>query len=237
MPNYAKLLIETALTERTKFSRVGQILRGVDPKIDSYGLLTAENPFGEKHGPEENREYDKELEQELRTRGYGFYKVKGKFFGNTERSYLIPKLSEKDAIEFGKTFGQESVIQGEKKMIDGEPQMVHKYIVGDKVMQTRKTFGQLAKDVEDMYSTIQGRKFKIPFFDPEQRGKKFVGGKVVSGGGDDIEREEQPFRDTEKSDFTKGKTKLINTNGHEVWVKQENEPHYLKQGYKKHKAA
>jgi hypothetical protein len=228
------ILYEVLLTERGIFSRSARIIAGTVPGIDSYALLSPENPYGEQYGTEENAEFRERLEDELRKSGFGFIKVKGKFFGNVEHSYLIPKMSQEDAIAVGKQFGQFSVIHGSKDPASNN--MIHKYIEGDEVTQTRKTFTQLAKDTEDMYSTVQGRKFKIPFFDPTAKDKDVVGGKIVPGS-KDIERyaspESEKNREQEKQKMRSKFTPLTNPEGRKVWVYKKNSPKYLKMGYKK----
>lgn len=221
------------LNEKTG-AKVLRILGGQVPGIDSYALMTAENPFGEEHGPKENALYNKKLEGKLREMGLGFYKVKGKFFGNNEHSYLIPNISEEDSKTLGKEFGQESVIQGDKTVgKGGQPTMVHKYISGDKVVKTRKTFKHLASDIEDMFTQAKGKKFEVPFFDPTERGTELVGGKQVKGSSDsDVDVDSVPTERPEKTEFTKDKVQLLNTNDRIVWVNKENEKSYLNQGYK-----
>jgi len=222
------------VNERAKFSRAASILAGATPNVKSYALMTAENPYGEEHGHIENKEFNDKLEKTLRTNGLGYIKVKGKFFGNIEHSYLIPNISQEDATALGKKFGQFSIIQGDKDPKTGK--MIHKYIEGGEVTQTRKTFNQLARDAEDMFSTVQGRKFKVPFFDPAEKDKEFKGGKITKGS-PDVERTVSPDaekeRDVARTKHTKGFTPLINPNGRKVWVYKRNAPAYLKQGYKK----
>lgn len=227
-------LLEEIYLQEGGFSRTAQILAGQTPKVKSYALMTAENPYGEEHGTLENSDFNDKLEQQLKTSGLGYIKVKGKFFGNVEHSYLIPNISQAAAVNLGKKYGQFSIIYGDKNPQTGG--MVHKYIEGGEVVQTRKTFNQLARDAEDMFSTIKGRKFKVPFFDPEKKDKEFKGG-TVSQGAPDVDQtvspEKQTERDTERDKHIKGFTPLLNKNGRKVWVYKHNAPKYLKLGYKK----
>lgn len=238
MSRFTKFFIteqKEVLDEKTG-AKVLRIIGGQVPNIDSYALMTAENPFGEEHGPKENELYNKHLEDKLRKLGLGFYKVRGKFFGNVEHSYLIPNITEKDSTELGNEFGQQSVIHGEKSVgSSGQSTMIHKYIEGGKVTKTRKSFKNLASDLEDMYTKSKGKKFEIPFFEPKERGAELVGGKRVQGKPEsDIEEPSatQPTDRPGKSEFTKGKIQLTNPNDRIVWVNRENEKHYLQQGYK-----
>ena len=234
------LLNEGKLNEKTG-AKVLRIIGGQVPQIDTYALLTAENPSGEEHGTKENEEYNKHLEEKLRNLGLGFYKVKGKFLGNVEHSYLFPNMSENDVTELGNEFGQQAVIYGEKSIgSTGKPIMLHKYIEDGKVTKTRKSFKNLAADLEDMYTKTKGKKFEIPFFEPKERGAELVGGKKVQAEpSSDIEEPSAtiPTERPGRSEFTKGKIRLTNTNDRIVWVNKENEKNYLQQGYKKVKEA
>lgn len=238
MPNFARMLLkeEKGVLKEKKFSSVARVLRGQHSKIKSYVMITAENPYGEEHGKIENQHYNKKLEQDLKNRKLGFIKIRGKFGGNTEHSYIVMNANANTSRELGKKFGQHSIIYGEKQDVGDkrEPQMVHQYIVGDKVTQTRKTFAQLARDIDDFYSTVKGRKFNIPFFDDEKRGLEFRGGQVVKvdNGTDVNEPEPEDDRAGEKEKHFGDKTKLFTPKGRTVWVKKDNEPLYLKKGYK-----
>lgn len=231
-----QLLLEMGvLVERNTFSQVARVLAGQDPRVSSYAIITAWNPYSEEHGSLENDEFQQALERDVRSMGLGYVRdVKGMFSKNPESSIFIPNISQKDAVALGMKYHQTSVIFGEKDEASG--QMVHKYIERGEVTVTRKTFDQLAKDVKDNYSIVRGRKFIVPYFDPQRSGLEVRGGKIVPGKPDvnrplSAQAEEDAKRRKEK--WLQGFAPLTNPKGRKVWVYKQNVNKYLKLGYKK----
>lgn len=75
----------------------------------TWGILTGENPNAIQYSEVENFKLNQEAKVWLRQKGYNPISVIGKY-DNIENSFLIPSLTQEDALEFAKTFGQESVI-------------------------------------------------------------------------------------------------------------------------------
>lgn len=78
--------------------------------------MTAENPMH----PVSMQGGNAALEKELTSKGLKFHKIKGKYGGNPENSYLIENPDHDAIIELGKKFGQDSVIvskNGQHKMV------------------------------------------------------------------------------------------------------------------------
>lgn len=87
----------------------------VDPKksplvTEQYAMLTAENPGAKQLSGAENAARNKELVAELKSMGYEPMTIKGHYGGNPESSFMIPGLSQEDALALGKKYGQESVL-------------------------------------------------------------------------------------------------------------------------------
>lgn len=84
----------------------------------SVGIMTAENP--RFHSVEDGG--NERLENELKNRGVKFEKITGKYdINNLEHSFLIHDLSEKDLIDLGGRYGQETVIHSK----NGNHKMIH----------------------------------------------------------------------------------------------------------------
>ena len=83
---------------------------------NNFAIMTAENPMH----PVSMQGGNAALEKELTSKGFKFHKIKGKYGGNPENSYLIENPDHRAIIELGKKFGQDSVIvskNGQHKMV------------------------------------------------------------------------------------------------------------------------
>jgi hypothetical protein len=101
------------------FARINRILQGDVSNINTYAILTGENPCGCELSKSENREMNDRMESMLRARGYGFHKIGGNFFENEEHSVMVPNMTREDAIELGERLKQYSVIFGSKNVTSG----------------------------------------------------------------------------------------------------------------------
>ncbi len=164
-----------------KFSHIRQIMMGVIPRINTVGILTAENPDGKPADRKFNERNMKALERDLRGMNYGFHKIQGKF-GSDEDSLLVPNMSREDVAALGIKYGQEAVIWGEKLTDDNDdPFFRFSYIEGDDTVQNRDVSlsGAEVQSRDDYFSQVKGRKFFIPFFDDAYEGAKFQRGDGV----------------------------------------------------------
>ena len=109
---------------------------------ESWGMLTAENPNAEQVSDIANQANNEKALGWLKSRGYEPQPIFGKY-DNSELSYFVPELSNKDAVEFAVEFNQQSVAT-DKGLIyqDGSYNPIEK--------------GGLSFDVgSDFYSTIK----------------------------------------------------------------------------------
>lgn len=171
------------LVEMSGFSRVRQLLMGQVPSVDHIGIMTAENPMGQRASNAQNKEMNQSLMQDLRNMNLGPIPVKGKY-GSMENSFLIPNITRDEIIELGKKYQQESVIWGDRISDQySEPFLRFQYIEGEETIQQRDVSlaGTDIQDKEDFYSQKKGRKFWIPFFDDEyESAKPSDGGRRIS---------------------------------------------------------
>lgn len=200
-PGYSK--IEERRKFRGLFDRVVDKLRGAIPDIDGAGLLTAQNPLRWRLDPhsrpasEEGEEAynigaNRDLEADLKSAGFGFWKVGGKFGGDPEESYLVKNISADDLEKISRKYNQEAFIhvefinigkyprKGEEEeapVCDDQYEAHFTYyeVDYDNPMggipvetRTRVFCGPEIQAREDFYSRAGGKKFSIPFFSEEE---------------------------------------------------------------------
>jgi hypothetical protein len=166
-----KLFHEFIAINETTFSRIAQTMKGLVESIDTVGIMTAENPMGEKMPPEYNKYMLSELKRILRDNNYGFHEVMGKY-GNIENSLIIPNISKNFMISLCEKFDQESIIWGEK--IEDNKMRFH-YIEqdGTVIESIDEIFiGEEAQKRDDFFTWVQTRKFYIPFFQQKDKPKE-----------------------------------------------------------------
>lgn len=99
----------------------------VEKKVPSWGMMTA---YRYANTRQENKKMNKDLEKDLRSLGYGFFKVEGhwqecqddklnyvdcpesQLQDSVEESLFIPKISKEHVDMLGKKYGQDAVVYG-----------------------------------------------------------------------------------------------------------------------------
>lgn len=150
--------------DEASLNRVYQHVK--EKKVPSWGMMTA---YRYANTRQENKERNKELENDLRKLGYGFFKVEGhwqecqdtelnyvdcpdsKLQDSTEESLFIPGISKKHAHELGKKYEQDAVVYGGNDT-NGDAHLLFK--TGNEV-----NIGEFrANKVEQAFSKIKGNK-------------------------------------------------------------------------------
>lgn len=182
-------LIKEAMKERNQqpivessYSQVINIVKGQKEAIYQFGIMTAENPRGQKADVSFNNKKNAELEAELQKRGYGYSPIGGKFGGSKENSFLIRNIPYHEMVELGYKYHQQAVIFATKKKDD--PFMTFIYVdtttpsgtIGDKKQVVLSDESVQAR--EDAYSSVgigdKEKKFLIPFFEDDYNMKRFT---------------------------------------------------------------
>ena len=112
---------------------------------NNFAIMTAENPMH----PVAVQGGNAVLEKELASKKLKFHKIKGKYGGNSENSYLIENPNHDVIIDLGKKFGQDSVIvskNGHHKMVYTNGPDTGKHHLGNSI----ETFD---KEPQDYFST------------------------------------------------------------------------------------
>lgn len=168
--------LEEEQLEEGGYAKLVRSLAGLEPSIDSIGIITAENPMAQELSPKANKERNRELAKKLREMGYGFYQVQGRY-GNVEKPLVVPNISKEDIVKLGNEFEQDSVIFVEKTPEGSLAQLIETH--GEHATERSSVILPLAQDVEDFYTLYKGRKFTIPFFDDVFQNKQLIQGRVV----------------------------------------------------------
>ena len=92
-------------------SRLDFLLERMNQK--EWAFITAYNPFSEVLSDRENEERHHQLKKQIEE--YPFFEGEGVGIDPSwkpERSFLIPGISEKDAVKLGKQFKQNAIVVG-----------------------------------------------------------------------------------------------------------------------------
>lgn len=79
-------------------------------KTEQYAILTAENPGNQALNPGENAERNELLLADIKEMGLTPVPVKGKYGGPIENSFIVFGMTDEQALELGKKYGQKSVL-------------------------------------------------------------------------------------------------------------------------------
>ena len=169
-----------------------------DAKLQRLGIMTAENPRGMPSSDDENVKLMQDFAQMLDQKDMQYVPIGGKY-GNPENSYIIMNPTMLDMVEFGKKYGQAAVIYGQKMRrstdtpadpiffrfdyIQTEPDGDDKPPFGPQEYHVKESQDMIVKtDSDDLYSELDGTKFKIPFFsDKEMPDARYMTATDVEG--------------------------------------------------------
>ena len=167
-------IIAETVSEMSGFPRVHNMMTGGVDSINTIGMMTSENPMAQQLSPGENKKLFGDLKADLKNLNLGFIPIEG-HYGYKENALVIPNIKREDLIRLGEKYQQDSVIFG-KRESKGEDifikwEFLQRGKVGDTVYATITNSGDL-NTRDDLFSTIKGRQFIIPFFDEKERYSK-----------------------------------------------------------------
>ena len=116
-----KHLIVEVLEEQGKKERIMNILRGQDDAVDTVAIMSGQNPMASQTAPSVNDRLQRDLEKELKSRGYKFERIGGIFGGHSEKSLVILNARKADMDELNRKFGQWGFVFGEKEFTPDSP--------------------------------------------------------------------------------------------------------------------
>ena len=165
---FEKVMAQVKLEENPRTTLKAALI-GQNPNVESFTILTSENPMRQSLNRKDNRERLTNLKKQLRTGGHPYHPIKGKF-DNNEHSFVIYNVSRKAAESYARVYGQESFIFAIKKT-DNRPYMQYEYW---STKDDGKTYTQNstatkidnAEAADNYFSRLNSYKFKIAF--PEE---------------------------------------------------------------------
>ena len=195
------------------FSSSARQMRGLNDKVKTIVILTAENPCAAKFASDVNKDRNRDLEKFLINALYGYRKVKGQY-GNLENSFMVNNMTKGMAMKLGNQFQQESIVFGERFDDGDKVGMTFQLIItynckGDAPVGTvvgeRKVFiGR--QDENDFYTEVKGRKFQIPVIDvADEVEKKDAEGNTIIGADGKPEMKTIGVTDYDKASWDGGK--------------------------------
>ena len=137
-------------TKREFVARIEAALQGEG----SFAHMTAENPANKTMSAKENAIRNKELKAQLDEMGYDAVEIDGRY-DRAEKSFFVPDISEADAIEIGKKYGQESVAHSKGMLYTtGKDKGKRNPITGDVEVNNK---------LKNYYSEIQTKGGKVKY--------------------------------------------------------------------------
>ena len=139
-----------------------KVLTGIHPTIFTFGIITPENPMGNKLDKFENSKLQDEFKNYLYDGRYHYTRIKGKY-GNSENPWLIYNVSLEDMKRFGIQYDQESFIFGRIE----DQKVTYEYWDKKKdslysLKDTADMF-KTAFENKDFFTSLKSWKFTIPF--------------------------------------------------------------------------
>ena len=146
---------------KVKYSfNLSRVLKHI--KDNSFGIVSAY--LGEL-SLKENKERQKKLKNMVKSKGYGYKEIKGFWKSDDsdkleeEYALFVPKVSYEDIKTFGKEFGQDAVIYGNKEEI------VLFDTKNNKVIRQFTDIQTNPNQSWDLYSKIKNKSFKFSSVD------------------------------------------------------------------------
>ncbi len=163
-----EMIQEMMVDEMSGFSRAMNVMRGNSKSVDRFVIVTAANPNAEQKTNDFNNRAMEQLYADVRSKGYGFIKMKG-LYGVPEPSILINGMTREEGAELASKYEQQSYIYAERKPLDKEGSYMHYELIypndqGQNVSSKALISNVDVQGLEDFYSSIKGRKFQIPFY-------------------------------------------------------------------------
>ena len=162
------IILENA---RLKAALVGKTKKG--KSIQSFGIISPENPMGNKLTSKENMKHIERMKKQLSDGKHSYTRTQGMYEQNKEKSFFIYNINLSSMMSLGKTYGQKSFIFGEnsdKGMTfyfyekgAGNSQYAKKYT---------KTEIKNQSDADDFFSRNKSYRFNIPFFEAFEEAKE-----------------------------------------------------------------
>ena len=112
------VLLESPYTldedRESKYEKLMKMMKGKDPKVNTIGIMSGQNPMAKETSPEKNTQLKNELEEAVSSMGLPALRVGGLFEGLPEKSLLILNPSLDQMEELNRAFTQWGFVFGDK---------------------------------------------------------------------------------------------------------------------------
>ena len=162
--SFAKLLQYMHGTKRLPEGRGVALLTSQNPRENHPGIPEGEQP-PKPVTPKDNRDRFKQLTEDLKQRGFAYWKAIGDY-GALEKSVAVLNITPEQALAFGRKYNQESVIWS--GVIDGH--FVHRMLYSNsgtdaaQPVVDKQLWAEAVKNDDQYFTKMDNRKFSIPFF-------------------------------------------------------------------------
>ena len=151
-------------------------LYGKNNLVHTWGILTAENPMGNKYPSNLNRDVMVQLRQAIRSLGLEYIPVKGKY-GSKENSLFVINISLTEMMKLSSRFDQESFIFAICRNGYCDATYYEKGAGKDSPYVPKYSRNRIEdmSDADDFFTSVKSHskkafKFQIPFFDGNPSG-------------------------------------------------------------------
>ena len=159
-----------AKTKENTATRLKSALVGQNDLVQSFGIMTPENPMGIKSSDADNSKARNEFETKLEKMKYDYIPILGKY-GNVEKSYFIININVDDLETLGYEYNQESFIYAEKEWSEDftSSSMYFSYFQKGKGKKDKYDILSDAdgisntQEANDFFTSLKSYKFNIPF--------------------------------------------------------------------------
>ena len=144
--------------------------------VRTWGILTSENPMGNRYPSTVNRDLMRQLRQAIRSLGLEYIPVKGKY-GSDENSLFVININLTEMMALSSRFDQESFIFAVCRDGYSNATYYEKEAGKDSPYVPKYSRDRIVdmSDAEDFFTSVKSHsrkafKFQIPFFDGNPSG-------------------------------------------------------------------
>lgn len=159
-----KIYVQHPMHETTRRQKLKFALNNANLYVNTLGIITPENPMGEKSTEHENAELRGKFKAYCKKAKYVVTPVRGSY-GNPERSYILSNIELNDLMQIADMFMQESFIYAKRDSSGRLTFLYYKRPAKDKpcVLVDYQNRIDNQQDAQDFFTRIGDFKFNIPF--------------------------------------------------------------------------
>ncbi len=154
--------------KENKNTRFKSALIGKNSLVNSFGIITPENPMGKKSDAHSNRTFRNNFEIDLKKLRYDFIPIVGSY-GSIEKSYFIININKEDLMYLADKYDQKAYIfaikHWKKDYLDSYMNFYYfeKEDKSNYVLKDEQDHIKTDNEAEDFFTSLKSYKFNIPF--------------------------------------------------------------------------